>query len=442
MKKIMKTMTNPKNLCLQAESRARSWAIAIAGLSLACAVPLQAAPPLPGAIFTTNAGCTGVNVNIFSDKDDVYIDGGPRSPGSAALPDGEYYVRVTDPSGGFLLGTSVGAAIEKPYVVDGGVPVECYQLSAILIKASGLPLAHPGYDSTPNPGGEYKVWVSTVSTFDNNSTKTDNFKVRENVVVDTATLCVEKFYDSNANGEWDEGEFPIEGWKVLIEDGISLIRFTPVCVTLEATDPGTLTPLYNVFEFSANEPSWIATTPQAFTDLELFPGTTTTVEFGNVCVGPGGGHTLGFWSNRNGLALFGNDDLALMVALNLRHPNGGHFDPGSYSAFRIWLLRANADNMAYMLSAQLAAMELNVLNGKVNGTALIYAPGTNSANLLGFASVGAVMAEANTELGTNGLVLSGSPFRDYQEALKNALDNANNNLNFVQSEPCPFTFDD
>jgi hypothetical protein len=49
------------------------------------------------------------------------------------------------------------------------------------------------------------------------------------------------------------------------------------------------------------------------------------------------------------------------------------------------------------------------------------------------------MAEANTELGLHGLTLSGSPYRSYQEALKNALDRANNNLSFVQSGPgsCP-----
>jgi hypothetical protein len=96
--------------------------------------------------------------------------------------------------------------------------------------------------------------------------------------------------------------------------------------------------------------------------------------------------------------------------------------------------------MAYMLSAQLTAMELNVFNGNVNGGGLIYAPGATSANALGFASVNAVMAEANAELGLHGLTLSDSPYRAYQEALKNAMDNANNNKTFVQSMPCAFTF--
>ena len=50
------------------------------------------------------------------------------------------------------------------------------------------------------------------------------------------------------------------------------------------------------------------------------------------------------------------------------------------------------------------------------------------------------MAEANTELGLHGLTTDGSPYRSYQESLKNALDAANNNLNFVRGSPCAFTF--
>ena len=129
-----------------------------------------------------------------------------------------------------------------------------------------------------------------------------------------------------------------------------------------------------------------------------------------------------------------------MVSLNLRSANGTNFDPAGYAQFRSWLLNATATNMAYMLSAQLAAMELNVHNGFVSGNALIYAPGTTSANSLGFATVNALMAEANTELGLHGLTLSGSPYRSYQEALKNALDKANNNFTFVQPTPCSFSF--
>jgi hypothetical protein len=53
--------------------------------------------------------------------------------------------------------------------------------------------------------------------------------------------------------------------------------------------------------------------------------------------------------------------------------------------------------------------------------------------------VNALMTDANAELCADGLTLAGDPERTCQEFKKNALDNANNNLNFVQSGPCPFT---
>jgi hypothetical protein len=389
--------------------------------------PAFAAPPLPGAIFTTDFTCTGVNINLYDSKDAVYLDGGPTHPGAAGLPDGYYYVQVTEP-GGAQLGTSVGSGNPTPVHVTGGEFDACYQLSAILIKTSD---GTPGYDTTTNPGGEYKVWVSTVSTFDNNSTKTDNFKVKEESPVTPAQLNVIKFYDANANGLNDDVQL-ITGWKVRIQDNIDYIRYTPVTIFVDPDD-------YIVTEFTPLETNWMPTTPNPVY-LTIGAGESATAEFGNLCLGAGGGLTLGFWSNNNGKALFGSDDLALMVSLNLRNASGANFDPASYSAYRTWSLNATATNMAYMLSAQLAAMELNVFNGKVNGNALIYAPGTTSANFIGFATVNAVMAEANAELGLHGLVKDGSPYRAYQEALKNALDKANNNKTFVQPTPCIFTF--
>ena len=56
----------------------------IAGLFLAPSA-LRAAPPLTGAIFTTDSTCTDVNVNIYDNKEDVYIDGGPSHPGGGAV---------------------------------------------------------------------------------------------------------------------------------------------------------------------------------------------------------------------------------------------------------------------------------------------------------------------------------------------------------------------
>src|SRR4051812_16898921 len=78
-----------------------------------------------GAIFTTNVACSGTNINIFAAKDDVYLDGGPAHEGAAGLPNGDYYVKVTEPDG-TLLGSSVGAPV---HVTAGSFDV-CYQLSA------------------------------------------------------------------------------------------------------------------------------------------------------------------------------------------------------------------------------------------------------------------------------------------------------------------------
>jgi hypothetical protein len=426
--------------------RKRGFVAAGLALALACmvgGVAALAAQPISGAIFTTDSTCSGVDLNIYGSKDAVYLDGGPAKEGAAGLPDGSYYVQVTEPDG-TLLGTSVGTEDETPAHVTGGEFDSCYQLSAILHRASDVgspPFPIDGYDTTSNPGGEYKVWVSPNSEFPNDETKTDNFKVEEGEegeekVPPQGTLNVLKFYDANANGVNDDGQ-EIKGWEFNIHDGVDWNRFTPISMVLSPDE-------YVVTEFDPLEPNWFHTTENPVV-VTLENGDNETVEFGNVCVGGGGGLTLGFWSNKNGKRIFegkdkGKASLALLSGLNLRNEKGSAFDPASYTEFREWLLGANAKNMAYMLSAQLAAMELNVAYGKVDGNSLIYAPGTESANALGFATASAVMAEANAELGVHGTAFSGDPWRGYQEALKDALDNANNNYTFVQPEPCPFSF--
>lgn len=384
--------------------------------------------PISGAIFTTNAGCTGVDLNIYSSKDAVYLDGGPSHPGAAGLPDGYYYCKVTTPDG-TLLGTSIGSGNDQPIHVINGEFVTCLQLSAILIKASD---GTPGYDNTTNSGGEYKVWVSSDMSFDPSQTKTDNFKVKtgsENPP--QAELRVIKFYDANVNGINDDGQL-ITGWKVNITDGMSNDRYTPVDIIVDPDD-------YTIKEYYPIETCWMPTTLNPVY-ITLNNGDNKLVEFGNVCLGAGGGLTIGFWSNKNGQALITSADLTMLGLLNLRNASGGNYDPPSKSDFAKWLLNATATNMAYMLSAQLSAMELNVAHGFVQENALIYAPGTTSANALGFATVKNIMSEANTELGLHGYTLSGDPNRSYQEALKNALNNANNNKTFVQPTPCPFSF--
>jgi hypothetical protein len=425
---------------------------------LAFCTTLRADPPLPGAIFTTDSTCTQVNQNIFDNKDDVYIDGGPAHPGAAGLPDGSYCVQVTDPSGQTVLGLSDPGAV----TVVGGEFVQCYQLSSIL-KTGSSGFTVPGYDDTPNPGGEYKVWVSTDCNFDNNSSKTDNFQVNNTNPTPTPTpsatptatptatpyptpcpkgwACISTFYDANANGVQDDGEPSLTGWQLNIfgHNNLQVLKETPKCVYARVG-------LYRFVERRPNETNWVPTTPYRVEE-DVDTDYTENVTFGNVCLGEGGANDAPFWVNRDSWTIMTSADLTFLSSLYLRNAAGADFNPATNKAFSNWLAKASITNMAYALSAQLAAMELNVRHNYVNGSALVYASGllpysTPGLNSAGFISINDLMAAAAAEIQAHGLTTSGSPDRPGQEALKDALEDANNNKSFTQSSPCTFTFSD
>jgi len=393
-----------------------------------------------GAIFTTESTCTVVNGNtIYDERTDVYLNGGPETKGGnpfaspAGLPDGAYFVKITDPSGAVVLGTSVGSANEQPVVVVNGAFEQCYQLWSILVMGSDATAT--GYDYTPNEGGVYKVWVSRTADFIESSSKTDNFKLRvADTLPSTGTLTVTKFYDANANGTYDF-EDVITGWAVSVTHPVhapeAFARTTPVSLTLVPGD-------YTVSEQMPVEANWRATTGVT-QGATVAAGQTTAVSFGNLCLGAGGGHTLGFWSNKNG-QVFAQTQMGMLSAANLVTEKGTPFNPTGYAEFRKWLLDGKATNMSYMLSVQLSAMLLNVASGNVNAWSLVEAPGTGSANALGYAFVTNLIAEANALLAANPITMSDSAIRSRLENVKNALDNGNNNLNFVQAHPCAFSF--
>jgi 6-phosphogluconolactonase (cycloisomerase 2 family) len=245
----------------------------------------------------------------------------------------------------------------------------------------------------------------------------------------TVTLLdVVAFYDRNTNGQLDPGENMLPGWRVQFG---STSYSTPKSLKV---NPG----VYTVSQASPTQSNWLRTNGPSL-QVAAAAGERTTARFGDVCIGGGGAEGTGFWTNKNGEALVGADDLAALVNLNLRKADGTNFDPTTYKALSDWL-KATSTNMATDLSAQLAVVKLNVLNGKVNGSALISAPGASSANAAGFASVDAVMNEANAELGLHGLTPAGSPFRAYQTVLRDILTKAGTNKTFVQSAPCAFSF--
>lgn len=279
-----------------------------------------------------------------------------------------------------------------------------------------------------------------------------------------------KFYDSDTDGVRDNNEPNISGWQVGIDvngDDVADYFTTTgadgsyVFGDLDNADgdnnPLTgsdLGPNATFVIIEGTQPNWVATTPTSVSisvgGSGVQSGGVGTADFGNVKLGTTGGKTLGFWSNKNGQAIFNGYANALpgLTALNLRNASGGNFDPGNYAAFRTWILNATATNMSYMLSAQFAASWLNVnalgisadmmihvdtlaqWSGNTQGVALA----TNLGSLVsptGFVRLGDVMTVANTLLGTNGSILAGNPLRTYAEALKVVLDGFNNNLSIA-----------
>jgi hypothetical protein len=182
--------------------------------------PARAAAP--GAIFTTTADGSVVNANQYSSKCDVYLNGGPgqNAPAhAAALPAGDYFFQVTDPSGQTLLSTDV--VNNRRFAVSADGVITAYTGVGGPVHPSGISQDHPelgaitiqvantgcpaDYLDTTNNGGVYKVWVTPVATFvgdptrvDNScgsgcfhgfmpsTSKTDNFKVKPS----TTTFCL------------------------------------------------------------------------------------------------------------------------------------------------------------------------------------------------------------------------------------------------------------
>ena len=452
-------------------------------------------PIVSGAGFTTfdatQGGCkdspNGIDCNNYVSKADVYMSGGPNAAG---LSDGWYFFAVLDPgkqNGGFIEGATgnLSDQVIGGTVGDNGTGD---QRTNRRFHVSGHEIDnYPGthhvgtapngrtiiqlipYDDTDNPGGVYILAICTWNATSPSQCKYDAFRVKTSTPVtpdggtppcDTpSSVSGMKYYDSNLDGAWEANEAGIPGWQIVYEGGTITtdsegdfaltfdldphdFTFAEVLPTNTVTlMNGTVIPLWyqsgNVLDQTIVSGNATESLSNYVYSVHLECNSSVDgLYFGNFCIGAGHAYTLGFWSNKNGQAILNKNTAAwvtLLDGLNLRNADGSNFDPTTYSQLRTWLLNGTATNMAYMLSVQLATMELNVAFGGTDGNALVYAPGTTSANSLGFATIYSLMSEANSELGLHGVTLSGSAFRDYQEALKNALDNANNNLTFVQA---------
>lgn len=283
-----------------------------------------------------------------------------------------------------------------------------------------------------NDGGNFQSHLRA-ATFDGSCNKTGEDVDCGGDEPDTSILAC-KYYDFNTNGILDPGEQGLDGWPMTLSplDGATPNVATQLtsagCVTWSTLDPA-FNP-FTVTEGTPNEPNWFHSTPVS-QQLNVILGQQASVDFGNYCTVPSGGLTLGFWSNKNGQALITAADLLALRNLCLRNADGSNFDPTTNAQVRTFLLGANAVNMANMLSAQLAAMTLNIRHGFVD---------PNAFDLCADKTVGELTTAANTSLCANGLTFSGNADRPAQETMKNCIDALNNGGPVVPTTPCSRTF--
>ena len=177
------------------------------------------------------------------------------------------------------------------------------------------------------------------------------------------------------------------------------------------------------------------------------PGTSTTGTMYVVSIGPDPSSTTGaqpvtFWDKNHNAKLITKADLLSLDGLNLVDQHGAPFDPTTVAQLRAWLSTGPNATAAYQLSAQLAAMDLNVLTGYVKATDLVYAGGllpyASAYGITGLTSGGFIdvqylMQAANAVLGQ---VSPGTPDPNqaFEAALIGVFQAANANSDFVTQE--------
>ena len=374
------------------------------------------------ALGTTTVKCTATGPN-------------PNNTGSCS-----FTVTVVDKTAPTLsLPTSVEAC-----AAGGGSCSAVVNYTATAADNCDNPVA---FSCTPASGSTFALGVTTVNctatdAAGNSTSGSFNLTVKD---CSFGSVSGKKVYDANGDLAGNVGSQIVKGFKIVLSGTQSATTYTDNngAYSFNNLPAGS----YTVTEVAPNT-SWVATkaTSYSFTVSCSNLSNDFTNDFCNYCKAPSGGLTLGFWSNKNGQAATTPAMLCYLTSLPLRNANGSDFDPVSATACTAglttaqvtagktaltnWLLSANAVNMANMLSAQLAAMELNVIRGNVNG---------NAYTLCFGGTVNDLMAAARASLAANPVTNSAGANRTYQESLKNCLDALNNNGLLVSPTPCPFT---
>jgi hypothetical protein len=433
------------------------------------------------------------NCNLFDGKHAAYLSGGPSTAG---LADGDYFFAVLSPeyldgfpdgakgnlsdavAGGTTFDLGSGDALaNRTFRVVGHEIVSYAGTHAVGRSANGrLVVALAPFDDTDTANAQYALAVcrrpfrvgQDLVYPRPSGCRYDAFRVAPAGPADLPFVSGGKYYDANVNGAWDPGEVGIAAWPIeysghatnLIRTGadgrfsLQVAAGTYVFQERAPVVPMSAAPCDDDDEDDDEgcpaAPAW-RQTGNRVSQLSVMDGATAALladqtytasvidgsalaglYFGNVCLGEGSGKSQGFWMNKHGEALATSADLALLRALELRTAAGAPFDPTTWAQFHDWLQAANASNMAYKLSAQLAVLQLNVAHGFVPTTALLWTD-------TDFVAVGALMDAANASLAAHGYTPGGAPARAEQTALKHALGRANGGGAYVQPDPahCP-----
>jgi hypothetical protein len=458
---------------------------------------------IAGAAFTTigpspNNNCFSgpglVNCNLYTNKTDVWINGGPAANG---LTDGSYYFAVTDPSGATLLSSDTYA--DRMLTVSGGEITATsghltYGTTTLIVQLSP-------YHDTPNDGGEYKAWICAATDSNGNSTvptdgtppginsvcKSDNFKVRNQS--ECTTNCTPtpfgvtsgaKYYDRNRNGQFDTGEPGIPGWAVDFADGLANTLYTDSTGAFSVNLPVDTYTFAEEHPNSTTYPNWHqtgelnvgtqtagqatttgdgetvclaagCTTAQpsfVYSTTVVDGGTTSGLNFGNVCTLSfrSAARTMGYWANNGNSSINAADITSLQAIALVAADNGTLLNLSSTLSVAQGQIKTlingasstNAKNMAFMLSGQLIALVLNVNHGFLIGTD-IYTPDGRTFNQ--------IIADATTLLAGHNNTQSksasdpGGTYRTLQGAIKNLIDTINN-TNGQNLTVVPYYLDD
>ena len=251
-----------------------------------------------------------------------------------------------------------------------------------------------------------------------------------------------KFYDTDLSGTFTGSDTGLAGIKITVtatlpngnSDGENTTTGAGGAWTSKLYPEGTTYTVTETLPPNTVAPALITSWTQVANrgTTGTVNGSNASADFLNVCSATPGGHTLGFWSNKNGQALITAGDFTRLNGYSLRNANGMDRDfnestlDNKKKALNSWILSANATNMAYMLSAQMTATDLSANHNFTDPSVFVDGNRTVAQEIL----------YANSLLAANANTTASGAARTEQGRVKDILDKINNGGSFKQPVAC------